>query len=126
MQANQIPDMENISNNSNIPKPFLKKGLGKIPAWIKNKYFITLGVFIIIMLFVDKNDVFTQAARKNQLKEIRESKEYYTTLISTELKELEELKSNPATLEKYAREKYLMKRDNEDLYLIPEKTIKGE
>ncbi len=118
--------MENISNGSIYPKPFFQKSLGKIPAWLKNKYFITVGVFAIIMLFIDKNDVFTQAARKNQLREIRESKEYYSTLINTERKELEQLKSNPATLEKYAREKYLMKRDNEDLYLIPEKAIKGE
>ncbi len=102
------------------------KLLKHIPAWLKNKYFIALGVFAVIMLFFDKNDVFTQSARKKQLRELQESKQYYTDRIASERKELEELKSNPGTLEKYAREKYLMKRDNEDLYLIPENTVKEE
>jgi len=96
------------------------KFLNHIPAWLRNKYLIALGVFAAILLFFDKNDVFTQAARKRQLRDLQESKQYYTDRITTERKELEELKSDPGTLEKYAREKYLMKRDHEDLYLIPE------
>ena len=96
------------------------KLLNRIPAWLRNKYFVAFGVFAAIMLFFDKNDVFTQSARNRQLKELQESKQYYLDRISTERKELEQLKSNPATLEKYAREKYLMKRDNEDLFIIPD------
>ena len=96
------------------------KFLTHIPAWLRNKYLIALGVFAAIILFFDKNDVFTQAARKRQLRDLQESKQYYTDRITAERKELEELKSDPGTLEKYAREKYLMKRDHEDLYLIPE------
>ena len=96
------------------------KLLTHIPAWLKNKYLIALGVFTVIMLFFDKNDVFTQSARKSQLRDLQESRQYYTERIATERKELEELKSNPGTLEKYAREKYLMKRDNEDLFIIPD------
>jgi len=96
------------------------KLLTHIPAWLRNKYLIALGVFAAIILFFDKNDVFTQAARKRQLRDLQESKQYYTDRITAERKELEELKSDPGTLEKYAREKYLMKRDHEDLYLIPE------
>ena len=78
------------------------------------------------MLFFDKNDVFTQSARKRQLMDLQESKQYYTDRIATERKELEELKSNPGTLEKYAREKYLMKRDNEDLFIVPEAQAEEE
>lgn len=96
------------------------KLLTHIPSWLKNKYVIALGIFAVIMLFFDKNDVFTQSARNKQLKELQKSKQYFTDRIASERKELEELKSNPGTLEKYAREKYLMKRDNEDLFLIPE------
>ena len=72
------------------------------------------------MLFFDKNDVFTQLNRRHELKQLQQSKEYYTTRISLERKELDQLKTNPAILEKYAREKYFMKRDNEDLFVIPE------
>jgi len=96
------------------------KLLAHIPSWLKNKYLIALGIFAAIMLFFDKNDVFTQSSRNKQLKELEESKQYYSDRIASERKELEQLKSNPGTVEKYAREKYLMKRDNEDLFLVPE------
>lgn len=96
------------------------KLLTHIPSWLKNKYFISLGVFAAVMFFFDKNDVFTYSARNKQLRELQESKQYYTDRIASERKELEQLKSNPGTVEKYAREKYLMKRDNEDLFIIPE------
>jgi cell division protein DivIC len=96
--------------------------LNHIPAFLKNKYFIALSLFAIIMLFLDKNDIFTQLGRNKELKELQQSKRHYTTQIATEQKELQALKTNPATLEKYAREKYLMKRDNEELFIISEKS----
>jgi len=102
------------------------KLLTHIPAFLRNKYVIALGVFAFIMLFFDKNDIFTQATRNRQLKDLEKSKQHYTESIAAEQAELERLKSNPATLEKYAREKYLMKRDNEDLFLIPEVPENGE
>ena len=98
------------------------KLLNHIPAWIRNKYFISFTAFAVILLFLDKNDIFTQFSRRKELRELQESKQFYTRQIASERKELEQLKSNPATLEKYAREKYLMKRDNEDLFIVPEKT----
>lgn len=94
--------------------------LTHLPEWLKNKYFIALATFAVIMLFLDKNDLFTRMERDKELRELKQSREYYTRQIETERKELEALKNNPAALEKYAREKYLMKRDNEDLFLVPE------
>ena len=73
------------------------------------------------MLFLDKNDIFTQLGRGKELRGLQQSKLQYTTQIATEEKELQALKTNPAILEKYAREKYMMKRDNEELFIIPEK-----
>lgn len=96
------------------------KFLSRIPSWLRNKYFISLVAFATILFFFDKNDLLTQYARVIELKELYQSKAYYTAKISLESKELEQLKTNPATLEKYAREKYMMKRDNEDLFIIPE------
>lgn len=96
------------------------KLLTHIPAWLKNKYFIATALFAVIILFLDKNDLITQSDRSRQLQDLLISKQYYTDQIAAEQAELEKLKTNPATLEKYAREKYLMKRDNEDLYIIPE------
>ena len=96
------------------------KLLTHIPAWLRNKYFIAVAVFCTVLLFLDKNDVFTQLDRSKELHRLEESKAWYTTHIAAERKELEGLKTDPAVLEKYAREKYLMKRDNEDLFLVPE------
>ena len=91
-----------------------------IPSLLKNKFLLATIAFVVWMVFFDRNDVFTQAQRKRELRSLQESKEYYTEQITQERKVSEELKSNPATIEKYAREKYLMKRDNEDLFVIEE------
>ena len=96
------------------------KLLTHIPAWIKNKFFIAITVFAFVILFFDKNDLFTQMDRNRQLRELLQSKQYFTDQIATEQAILDKMKTNPSILEKYAREKYLMKRDNEDLYIIPE------
>jgi cell division protein FtsB len=100
--------------------------LNHIPAFLKNKYFIAITAFAVIMFFLDKNDIFTQIDRNKELKKLQQSKQHYTAQIAAERKELQALKTNPATLEKYAREKYLMKRDNEELYIISEKSDNGK
>ena len=76
------------------------------------------------MLFFDHNDMLTQMDRRKELNALEKSKDYFTQQIAEERKSLQELKSNPAAIEKYAREKYLMKRDNEDIYLI--KTVENK
>ncbi len=72
------------------------------------------------MLFFDPRDVYTQWEHTRELNDLKESRSHYQHEIAKESAELERLKSDPATLEKYAREKYLMKRDNEDLFLVSE------
>lgn len=91
----------------------------QIPAWLRNKFFIAFAAFAVWMLFFDGNDLFTKQHRDKELRDLQWSKEYYTDQLNKEKTELEKLKNNPSTLEKYAREKYYMKRDNEDLFLIP-------
>ncbi len=97
------------------------KLLSRLPAWLKNKYFLTGFGFLAIILFLDKNDLFTQLSRRNDLKKLQQSKKYYSGQIETEKKLVNDLKNDPQALEKFAREKYLMKKDNEELYLVPEK-----
>ena len=97
------------------------KYLNIIPAWLKNKYFLSASAFIVWILFFDPRDVFTQIEHRRELKELQASRAWYQKEISKESVEAEQLKTNPATIEKYARENYLMKRDNEDIFIIPEK-----
>lgn len=101
------------------------KALIHISSFLKNKYLLAIGGFVIIMLFLDKNDLFTQWARTRQLKELQESKAYYTAKISTERVTLEKLGS-VAGMEKTARENHLMKRENEDLFLVSENPVKAK
>jgi cell division protein DivIC len=96
------------------------KLLNHIPAWLRNKFLISFVAFAVWMLFFDERDIFSLTHHRQELKELQQSKKYYTEQINKESSELEKLKNNPATLEKYAREKYYMKRDNEDLFLVTE------
>jgi cell division protein DivIC len=98
------------------------KFLQKIPSWLKNKYLLTASGFLVWMFCFDERDFITTHFRQpRELKKLQQSEKYYQDEITATKNELERLKSNPSTIEKYAREKYLMKRDNEDLFLIREK-----
>ena len=83
-----------------------------------SKYLITGIAFAVWMMFFDRNDIPLQIKRIRELNKLRQSEKNMTLLINNTQKESELLKTNPATLEKYARERYLMKKDNEDLYIV--------
>ncbi|HTN07122.1 FtsB family cell division protein [Agriterribacter sp.] len=97
------------------------KLIKQIPAWLKNKYSLTLLVFVVWLVFFDHNDLFVQMERTGELRQLEKGKAYYTEQIEAMRKELAELDNDPASLEKAAREKYLMKRDSEDVFIIDEK-----
>lgn len=73
---------------------------------------------MIWMFFFDRNDVPTQINRIQELNDLENAETSMTRQISDTRKELESLKSSPEMLEKYAREKYLMKKPNEDLFVV--------
>jgi cell division protein DivIC len=83
-----------------------------------NKYLITGITFAVWMLFFDRNDVTLQLKRVHELKKLQESEQRMDKQITDTKRELSLLKTNPQTLEKYARERYLMKKENEDLFII--------
>lgn len=97
------------------------KFLQNIPPVFKNKYLLTTLGFLVWMLFFDDRDIITTHFRyKHELRELEKSRAYYQKQIDSTRAELDQLRSNTATIEKYAREKYNMKRDNEDLFIVPE------
>ena len=75
---------------------------------------------MVWLFFFDDRDIVTQFRHERELTHLEESRDYYLEEIRNTSAELNKLKSDPATLEKYAREKYRMKKDDEDLYIIPE------
>ncbi len=90
----------------------------RIPKFFRNYYFITTAMFLVWMLFFDSNDFVTQFQMSRQLSEKLEDKQYYLDKIEEVQKDRKELLSNPELLEKFAREKYLMKRPNEEVFII--------
>jgi len=73
---------------------------------------------VVWMLFFDRNDLLSQYEYRSQLNKFKEEKAFYIAEIEKVKTDLNELTTNKERLEKFAREKYLMKKDNEDVYVI--------
>lgn len=104
----------------------MKMQFRKIPSWLRNKYALTTLAFVIWVAFFDRNDLFSQYTYRQELRKLEVDKEYYAREIEQNKIDMDELMSDPEHLEKYAREHYLMKRDNEDIFLIVEDTLVEE
>lgn len=91
-----------------------------IPSWLKNKYLLTAAGFLVWIVFFDDRDLLSTMHHHRELHQLEKSRDHYIKEISTISQELNQLKHDPAILEKYAREKYRMKKDNEDLFIIHE------
>jgi cell division protein FtsB len=87
----------------------------------KNKYFLISLAFLVWMIFFDKNDLFSQYQYRQQVNKLKQEREFYQKETDKVRKDLDELNSDPKKLEKFAREKYLMKKDNEDIFVIVQK-----
>ncbi len=90
----------------------------KLIRIILNKYIITAVAFTAWMCFFDQNDLYTQRGRELQLKEMKGDIEYLEKEIASMEAAYSALLNDPAKLEEFARERYRMKRDNEDVYVI--------
>ncbi|HEY5326553.1 MAG TPA: septum formation initiator family protein [Mucilaginibacter sp.] len=85
---------------------------------LKNKYFLITMAFLVWMMFFDKNDLFSQYQYHRQVSKLKQERDFYQKETTKVRKDLNELTSNPQMLEKFAREKYLMKKANEDVFVI--------
>ncbi len=88
---------------------------------LKNKYLITITALAVWVAFFDRNDFFTQYDLAQQVKKLEIEKAYYLKEISANKTAIKELQSNPRSLEKFARETYRMKKENEDLFVLVSK-----
>lgn len=92
----------------------------KILPYVKNKFILTIFIFIIWILFFDRNNLIDRTKELRHLKQLEKDRKYYIERIDKDTKRLEQLKTNNKNLEKFAREQYLMKKDNEDIFVIVE------
>jgi len=93
----------------------------KLPYWIKNKYTLSVILLLIWVLFFDQNNIIVQASFQKQLNNLNRDKAFYTKEIIKTKTQLNELTTNQKSLEKFAREKYFMKKDNEKIFIFSTK-----
>jgi len=97
----------------------------KILPFIMNRYFLVSLGFVVWMLFFDQRDFFLQRERKAALEKLEAAKKYYQNEIADTKKHLDNIQSNPAAVEKYARERYLLRREGEEVYLFEDSNAKA-
>ncbi|NQV52522.1 MAG: septum formation initiator family protein [Flavobacteriales bacterium] len=90
----------------------------RLPWYLKNRYAITTGVFAIWMMFFDQHNMINQIELRAELYQLDSDREYYQLEIISIHEDLEELLSDNSKLEKFAREKYFMKRPNEEIFIF--------
>ena len=101
--------MKNWFNNISTKYPILK--------YLGNKYVLLFVFFVVWIVFLDNQSYLQQRQLNKQIDELENNQEYYQTEINKDKKSIENLK-NSEQIEKYAREKYFMKKDSEDIYII--------
>lgn len=102
------------------------KLLQKLPRFLKNKYVLTVLAFFIWLLFFDNNDLIRQYERQQQLEKLKEQRSFYKERIDRTRAELKALTSDTSELVRFARERYLMKKPNEDIYVIVDEEEEGK
>ncbi len=94
----------------------------KLFHFLKNKYTLSILFLLVWLIFIDRYDFVTQYRSVAELKRLEKEKAYYELEISRNDKNLKQLQNDPVYLERFAREKYLMKGPNEDVFIIIDKS----
>ena len=86
----------------------------------KPKYLITIVAFLVIIVFLDENSLIQRAKHQQEINTLNAEIEKYRKQYEEDTEKLKELTNNPEAMEKIAREKYLMKKPNEDIFIFEE------
>ena len=90
----------------------------KIPPVFRNKYVLTIIIFVVWVSLLDSNNLITRYKEMRELHKLKIDREYYIKRVEEDRQKLLELKTDNHNLEKFAREQYHMKKPDEDLYII--------
>jgi cell division protein DivIC len=90
----------------------------KILPYIKNKFILTILVFLAWIIFFDQNNLVDRYISYRHIRQLERDKEYFRMRIREDSTRMNELRTDNENLEKFAREQYLMKRENEDIFII--------
>ena len=86
----------------------------------KHKYLITIAAFLVIIVFLDENSLIQRAKHQQEINTLNSEIKKYRKQYEEDTEKLKELTNNPEAMEKIAREKYLMKKPNEDIFIFEE------
>ena len=92
----------------------------RLPPLFRNFYIVTGLSFLVWLIFLDSNDLISRFKLGAKMRSLQNEKEYYQEKITEVEKDRKELMTNKELLEKFAREKYLMKKESEDVFIIQE------
>ncbi|MDD2196712.1 MAG: septum formation inhibitor [Bacteroidales bacterium] len=90
----------------------------KVSPWLRNKYILTIAIFVLWMLLFDSSNWVDVYREHKRIKKLEQDREYYMEKIKNDRNRLEELQTNNENLEKFAREQYLMKKADEDIFIV--------
>ena len=90
----------------------------RIGIALRNKYVLTAVIFVVWLLLFDQNNLMDRRKSSREYNQLLQEKEYYQKKIEEDKRRINELKTDNDNLEKFAREQYLMKKDNEDIFII--------
>lgn len=93
----------------------------QLPKPLQNKFVLTLLVFVLLLLFVDKHGFLTQWKLHKSVKQLETDKEYYSKKIDEANRDKDEIENNQ---ERFAREKYNMHKADEEVIVLPDKEEK--
>ena len=94
--------------------------LKRLPPFFKNFYFLATAFFLVWMIFLDQNDFISRFRLSGKLRSLEREKVYYEDKIKQVKQDHNDLFGDNESLEKFAREKYLMKKPSEEIFVIVE------
>jgi cell division protein DivIC len=94
--------------------------LKKLPKAFRNFYIVAIAIFLTWMLLLDSNNLIARYQLSAKLSSLENEKEYYEEKIKEVQKDHDELFGDRESIEKFAREKYLMKKESEDIFVVVE------
>lgn len=97
-----------------------KKAQNIILKIIRNKYVITFLIFYFWLFFFDQHSIWERKGNESNINSLEKEKAYFIEKIENDENRIHELKTNRKNLEKFAREQYLMKKKNEDIFIMIE------
>ncbi len=106
-----------------MKKPqFISRITEKYPV-LRNRYVIAVSVFLVWVMFLDENSLVIQYQQNKELMKLKKEKRYYQMEIKKTKAQLDELFTDLHSLEKFARERYLMKKESEELWIFSDSLV---